>query len=61
MTTSNLIITGCEFGVIVLIIIGFIREEKFIRFEYHVKRVIKGNYRHFKRNFYNWRVKKWSI
>jgi hypothetical protein len=41
MTTSNLIITGCEILASVLLIYGFINEDKVIRWEQRTKRKIK--------------------
>ena len=41
MTTSNLIITGCELLVSVLLIYGFINEDKVIRWEQKQVKKIK--------------------
>jgi hypothetical protein len=41
MSFSNLIITGCEVLASVLLIYGFIKEDKIIRWEQRTKRKIK--------------------
>lgn len=41
MSFNNLIITGCEFLSICLLIIGFINEDKVIKWEQKTKRKIK--------------------
>jgi hypothetical protein len=41
MTTSNLIITGCELVASVLLIYGFTKEAAIIRWEQRTKRKIK--------------------
>jgi hypothetical protein len=50
MTTSNLILTGCEIIASVLLIYGFTKEDKIIQFEQDFKRIIKGNYKRLKRS-----------
>ena len=45
MSTSFAIITILEFIACVLLIWGFANEEKFIKFEYNVKRIVVGNVR----------------
>ena len=49
MTTAFAIKTLVEFGAILLLIFGFINEEKVIEFEQNIKRIIVGNYRRYKR------------
>ncbi len=45
MSTSFAIMTIIEFIACVLLIWGFAHEEKFIRFEYNIKRIVIGNIR----------------
>ena len=49
MTTAFAIRTLVEFGAILLLIFGFINEEKVIEFEQNIKRIIVGNYRRYKK------------
>lgn len=59
MSFNNLILTGCELIASVLLIYGFIKEDKIIQFEQDVRRIIKGNYKRLKRSlkndFRNWK------
>lgn len=47
MTTAFAIRTLAEFTAILLLIYGFMHEDKFIAFEQSVKRIVIGNYRRY--------------
>lgn len=49
MSTKFIITTLIEITVSVLLIYGYIHEEKLIKFEQALKRIIVGHYRRFKR------------
>ena len=49
MSFEFAVATFIELFVVVLLIYGFMHEEKVILFEQNIKRIVKGNYRRFKR------------
>ena len=49
MSTEHIAVTFIEFIVFGLLLYGFAHEDKVILFEQNIKRIVKGNYRRFKR------------
>jgi hypothetical protein len=50
MSFTNLIITGLEIMVSIVIVYGVIHENELIEIEQDIKRIIKGNYKRIKRS-----------
>lgn len=53
MSTQFAIMTLTELAVAIVLVIGFMYEDKVIEFEQAVKRIIIGHYRRFKRKLIN--------
>ena len=49
MSVEHIAATLIEFIVFGLLLYGFAHEDKVISFEQNIKRIVKGNYRRFKR------------
>jgi hypothetical protein len=49
MSTTFAITTLIELAIAVLLVYGFMHEDKVISFEQNIKRILKGNYRRIKR------------
>ena len=49
MSTAFVISTLIELAIAGLLIYGFMHEDKVIRFEQNIKRIVVGNYRRWKR------------
>jgi hypothetical protein len=49
MSTTFAITTLIELAIAILIVYGFMHEDKVISFEQNIKRILKGNYRRIKR------------
>lgn len=58
MSTAHSIQTIIEALIVLLLLWGFVNENKVVAIEQHIKRIVKGNYRRYKRN--KQRKIKWS-
>ena len=53
MNVNSIILTVCEVFISVLLVYGYLNENKIIEFEQDIKRIIKGNYKRIKRGLKN--------
>ena len=49
MSNIHTVQTILEFIIVILLLYGFTKEEKFVEFEQNVKRIVVGNFRRWKR------------